>query len=50
MSFCEQVLKEREASAKDQNVKQVMGTLKSTVRKRLKMAQSIMAKVYGDNI
>ena len=38
------------ASAKDPEVKQFVGELKTTVQNRLKTAQDIMAKIYGDQI
>ena len=36
--------------AKDQDVKQFLGDIRTTVQNRLKTAQDIMAKVYGDRI
>ena len=44
------VLEANKASAKDQDVKQFFSDLMTTVRNRLKTAQDIMAKVYGDQI
>ncbi len=43
-------LEAHKAAAKDQDVKQLMGDLTTTVQNRLKTAQDIMAKVYGDRI
>lgn len=44
------VLDTNKALAKDQEVKQVLGDITTTVQNRLKSAQDIMAKVYGDKI
>ena len=44
------VLEASKAAAKDQDVKQFIGDMKTTVQNRLKTAQDIMAKVYGDSI
>ena len=43
-------LEKHKAAAKDPAVKQFMGDLKTTVQNRLKTAQDILAKVYGDSI
>ena len=43
-------LETHKAAAKDPAVKQFIGDMTTTVQKRLKTAQDIMAKVYGDNI
>jgi len=43
-------LERHKAAAKDQDVKQFLGDLTTTVQNRLKRAQDIMAKVYGDGI
>jgi predicted outer membrane protein len=43
-------LESHQAAAKDQDVKQLMGDLTTTVQSRLKTAQDIMARVYGDRI
>jgi predicted outer membrane protein len=43
-------LESRKAAAKDQDVKQLIGDMTTTVQNRLKTAQDIMAKVYGDRI
>lgn len=43
-------LESHKAAAKDPAVKRVMGDMNSTVQKRLKTAQDILAKVYGDSI
>jgi predicted outer membrane protein len=40
----------RKASAKDQEVKQFLGDMTTTVQNRLGTAQDILAKVYGDKI
>lgn len=45
-----QYLEAHKATAKDQDVKQFMGDLTTVVRGRLKKAQDIMAKVYGDKL
>jgi len=44
------LLKTSKASATDQEVKQFIGDLMTTVQKRLKTAQDIMAKVYADKV
>ena len=44
------LLETSKASAKDPEVKQFLGDMTTTVQNRLKTAQDIMAKVYGDNI
>jgi predicted outer membrane protein len=44
------LLKASKASAKDPEVKQFFGDLTTTVQSRLKTAQDIMAKVYGDEV
>jgi hypothetical protein len=38
------------ASATNPEVKQFLGSLMNTVQNRLKTAQGIMVKIYGDNI
>ena len=38
------------ASAKDPDVKQYLGDMKTTVQNRLKTSQDIMAKIYGNQI
>ena len=38
------------ALAKEQEVKQFLGDLTTTIQGRLKTAQDIMAKIYGDEI
>jgi predicted outer membrane protein len=43
-------LEGQRAAAKDQDVKQLIGDMTTTVQNRLKTAQNIMAKVYGDRI
>jgi predicted outer membrane protein len=43
-------LEGHKAAAKDQDVKQFIGDMRTTVQNRLKTAQDIMAKVYGDTI
>src|SRR3954470_18684359 len=43
-------LETHKAVAKDPAVKQLMGDLTTAVRNRLKTAQDIMAKVYGDSL
>ena len=43
-------LEANKASAKDPDVKQFLGDMTTTVQNRLKTAQDIMAKVYGDSI
>jgi len=44
------LLKATKASAKDQDVKQFINELTTTVQNRLKKAQAIMIKVYADNV
>ena len=44
------LLKASKASTKDQDVKQFLGDLTTTVQNRLKTAQDIMAKVYGNGV
>ena len=44
------VLQTSKALAKDQDVKQLFGDLTTTVQNRLKTAQDIMAKVYGNEV
>ena len=44
------LLETSKASAKDPEVKQYLGEMTTTVQNRLKTAQDIMAKVYGNNI
>lgn len=44
------VLEAKKADAKDQEVKQVLGDMTTTVQNRLNTAQDVMAKVYGDTI
>jgi predicted outer membrane protein len=43
-------LEAHKAAAKDPDVKQVLGDMTTTVQNRLKTAQDILAKVYGDRI
>jgi predicted outer membrane protein len=43
-------LESHKAAAKDPDVKQFIGDMTTTVQNRLKTAQDIMAKVYGDRI
>jgi predicted outer membrane protein len=43
-------LETHKAAAKDPAVKQFMGDLTTTVQNRLKTAQDVMAKVYGDRV
>jgi predicted outer membrane protein len=43
-------LETHKAAAKDPDVKRVMGDMTTAVQARLKTAQDIMAKVYGDKI
>jgi len=43
-------LETHKAAAKDPAVKQLMGDMTTTVQNRLKTAQDILAKVYGDSI
>jgi predicted outer membrane protein len=43
-------LESHKAAAKDPALKRFMGEMDSTVQKRLKTAQDILAKVYGDSI
>ena len=44
------VLESNKASAKDPEVKQFLGDMTTTVQNRLKTAQDVMAKIYGNNI
>jgi predicted outer membrane protein len=44
------VLETSKASATDPEVKQFLGDLTTTVQNRLKTAQDILAKVYGDKV
>jgi len=44
------LLKASAGSAKDQDVKQLIGDLTTTVENRLKTAQDIMLKIYGNRI
>ena len=44
------LLETNKALAKDQEVKQFFGDLTTNVQNRLKTAQDIMAKIYGDKI
>jgi predicted outer membrane protein len=44
------LLKTSKESARDQEVKQFLGDLTTTVQNRLKTAQDIMAKIYGDKV
>ncbi len=44
------LLKANKGSAKDPEVKQLMGELTTTIQTRLKTAQDIMSKVYGNRI
>ena len=44
------LLEANKGSAKDPDVKQFFGDLETNVRNRLKTAQDIMAKIYGDQI
>lgn len=44
------VLETNKASAKDPEVKKFLGEMTATVQKRLKTAQDVMAKVYGNSI
>jgi putative membrane protein len=43
-------LEAHKAAAKDPDVKRVLGDMSTTVQNRLKVAQDIMAKVYGSQI
>jgi len=43
-------LEAQKATAKDPDVKRLIGDMTTTVQKRLKTAQEIMAKVYGNTI
>lgn len=43
-------LEGHKAAAKDPAIKQFMGDVKTTVQSRLKTAQDVMAKVYGNSI
>ena len=44
------LLKANKGSAKDPEVKQLMGEMTTTVQTRLKLAQDIMLKIYGNRI
>jgi predicted outer membrane protein len=44
------LLKASKGSAKDQDVKQLIGELTTTIQNRLKTAQDIMLKIYGNRI
>ena len=44
------LLKASKGSAKDPEVKQLMGEMTTTVQTRLKLAQDIMLKIYGNRI
>ena len=44
------LLKASKGSAKDPEVKQLIGELTTTIQNRLKTAQDIMAKIYGNRI
>ena len=44
------VLEKNKASAKDPAVKQFLADMTTKVQSRLKTAQDVMAKVYGDNV
>ena len=44
------VLETNKAAAKDPQVKQFLGDMTTTVQTRLKKAQDVMAKIYGDKI
>jgi predicted outer membrane protein len=44
------MLKASKASAKDPEVKQLMGELTTAVQSRVKTAQDIMLKIYGNQI
>lgn len=44
------VLDTAKASAKDQDIQQFLGDLTVTVQNRLRRAQDIMAKIYGDEM
>jgi predicted outer membrane protein len=44
------LLEANKASAKDPDIKQFYGDLMTTVQNRLKTAQDIMAKIYGNEI
>jgi predicted outer membrane protein len=43
-------LETQKAAAKDPDVKQLIGDMTTTVQNRLKTAQDILAKVYGDRV
>ena len=43
-------LEAHKAAAKDPAAKKLMGDMHSTIQQRLKTAQDILAKVYGDSI
>ena len=44
------VLEKSKASATDQEAKRFLGDLTTTVQNRLKTAQDVLAKVYGDKV
>jgi predicted outer membrane protein len=44
------LLKASKGSAKDPEVKHLVGELTTTIQGRLKTAQDIMAKIYGNRI
>lgn len=44
------MLKASKDSAKDQDVKQLLGDMTTTIQGRLKTAQDIMSKIYGNQI
>lgn len=44
------VLETNKASAKDPEIKQFLGDMTTTVQNRLKTAQDVMAKIYGDSV
>ncbi len=44
------LLKASKGSAKDPEVKQLIGEMTTTIQSRLKTAQEIMSKIYGHNI
>jgi hypothetical protein len=45
-----QFLKAHKAETRDEQVEQLMGNMSSAVQGRLKTAQDIMQKVYGNHI
>lgn len=44
------LLESRKALASDKDVKQFLGEMATTVQNRLKTAQDVMAKIYGDEV